>query len=257
MRPGSVVVGYLDPGTWSAVFGLSLRDLCLHDALVSHRVVRDGGKELRARTAAGGIPAGRNQVVRDFLDTTDGEYLFMVDSDMGFAPDTVDRLVGSADTRRPVMGGLCFAHKRHPDGPGEFAAERFVVAPTLYEYVEVDGDLGFRPAMDWPRGEVVRVAGTGAACLLIHREALKKVRARRGDTWFDPVTHPTALKGGPRTFSEDLSFCVRLQEVGVPVHVDTSVRTCHDKGGAVLDQAAYDRDRALAQLERDLTSDVA
>jgi hypothetical protein len=133
-------------------------------------------------------------------------------------------------------------------------SERFKVVPTVYEYVDTGDEIGFRPIPDYPRDQVAQVAGTGAACLLIHRSALEAVRAAAGDCWFDPITHPTALRGGPRTFSEDLSFCVRLASVGIPVHVDTSVKTTHEKGMAFLDEGAFDQQLALARLDRELAA---
>lgn len=240
MTPSSVVVGYLDGGKWSACFGLSYRDLILHDVLGPQRIVRPGGKELRQIAGTMGIADGRNEIAREFLDSTDGEWLWMVDTDMGFAPDTVDRLVKSADPElRPVMGGLCFALKR--DGGGDFHAVRYRIVPTIYEYLDLGVEVGFRPILDYRRGEVVQVAGTGAACLLMHRSALEKVRAQVGDAWFDPITHPTGNRGRPRTFSEDLSFCIRLAAAELPVHVDTSVKTTHEKGGVFLDEETFDR----------------
>ncbi|MET8265943.1 hypothetical protein ABZU92_18345 [Micromonospora arida] len=240
MTPGSTVVGYCDNGNWAACFGLSYRDLIMHDMLGPQRIVREGGKELRKVTGTMGVAAGRNDIARDFLDNTDGEWLFMVDTDMGFAPDTVDRLIASAHPEdAPVMGGLCFAIKR--SGRGDFNAERYAITPTVYEYLDLGVEVGFRPIPDYQRDAVVQVAGTGAACLLMHRSALETVRAKYGDAWFDPITHPSGAQGKPRTFSEDLSFCIRLQSVDLPVHVNTGVKTCHDKGGVFLDEHAFDQ----------------
>lgn len=237
-----MVVGYLDAGQWSACFGLSYRDLLLHDAFGEGRIFRQGGKEFRKVVGAMGIASGRNQIAGDFIDRTDGEWLWFIDTDMGFAPDTVDRLAVSADpATRPVMGGLCFALRRKERG--DFYAERFSIQPTVYTYLELADEVGFRPMFDYQRNAVIEVSGTGAACLLIHRGALEKVRAQYGDAWFDPIVHPTGNKGRPRTFSEDLSFCVRLQAVGIQPHVDTSVKTTHEKGGLFLDEETYDRQR--------------
>lgn len=249
---GSVVVGFLDPGSWSACFGLSYRDLVLADAMNWQRIVRPNGRELRSVCGAGGIPAARNKVARDFLDHTDGEWLWFVDTDMGFAPDTVERLVAAADpAERPVMGGLCFAGLRRKPADGHpLYAERFLIQPTVYEWVELAAEVGFRPMLDYPDNEVVQVGATGAACLLIHRSALDRMRATYGDAWFDPITHPTGLKGKPRTFSEDMSFCVRLAAVGLPVHVDTSVKTTHEKGFLYLDEESFARQQAFAALEQ-------
>ncbi|HEU4751757.1 MAG TPA: glycosyltransferase family A protein, partial [Armatimonadota bacterium] len=189
MKRGSVVVGYLDPGQWSASFGLSYRDLCLYDAASSQRIVRPSGAELRQVCASGGIAEARNDVARAFLDT-DGEWLWFVDSDMGFAADTVDRLVASADRyAAPVMGGLCFALRRTArPSPATLNAPEFAIIPTCYAYAETGDEVGFLPIQDYGRDQVIKVAGTGAACLLIHRDVLVKVRATYGDAWFDPIT---------------------------------------------------------------------
>lgn len=239
---GSVVVGYLDPGQWSACFGLSYRDMLLADAFGGQRIIRPNGRELRAVTGSGGIPASRNKVARQFLDTTDGEWLLFIDSDMGFAPDLADRLVEAADAvERPVMGALCFSGARcKPTDDNPLHAERFQIRPTVYQWVELDDESGFTPIKDYPRDAVVEVGATGAAALLIHWEVLAALRARHGDAWFDPITHPTALKGGPRTFSEDMSFCIRCAAIGTPIHVDTSVKTTHEKGFLYLDEGSYD-----------------
>lgn len=241
MKAGTVAVGFLDPGEWSHCFGQSLIDLYLCDAFGSKRMVPHG-KQLRDNAQAGGIVSGRNSIAAMFLDDTECEWLFMVDSDMGFAPDTVDRLIAAADPdERPVVGGLCFSLRR--DIPGEFYGQKFVVVPTCYEYVDTETEVGFRSIIDYPRNTLIPVSGTGAACLLIHRSALEKVRARAGDHWFDHVTHP-----GGTTFSEDLSFCVRLAAEGIQLHVHTGVRTTHDKHGVFLDEDEYDRCRALHSI---------
>jgi hypothetical protein len=200
------------------------------------------GKQLRDNAQAGGIVSGRNSVAEKFLDATECEWLFMVDSDMGFAADTVDRLIASADPKeRPVVGGLCFSLRR--DTAGEFYGQKYVVVPTCYEYVDTDAEVGFRSIIDYPRDTMLQVGGTGAACLLIHRSALEKVRATYGAHWFDHLSHP-----GGTTFSEDLSFCIRLAAADIPVWVNTGVRTTHDKHGVFLDEDEFDRCRALHSL---------
>lgn len=242
MTAGTVVPGFLDADTVSTCFALSYRDLCVRDALTSHRIYRPGGGEMRALTGAGGIGANRNKIARDFLDTTDAEWLWFIDTDMGFTDDTVDRLIAAADpVERPVVSGLCFAGLRpKPKTEHPFRAQRYLIQPTIYGYVDEDGEVGFRPILDYPRDTIVQCSATGAACLLIHRTALETVRAAYGDAWFDLAVHPTGLKGKPRTFSEDMSFCVRLQACGIPVHVDTSVKTTHEKGFLYLDEGTFD-----------------
>jgi len=238
VKRGTVVPAWLDDGNWSASFGLSMLELSL--ALIGAGRVVPGSAYLRNFCSTGGLVEGRNRVAADFLDRTDGEWLFMVDADMGFAPDVVERLLGSADPyNRPVVGALCFALRRA--GLTDNHAMRFRIVPTLYDFHELDDEIGFAPVADYPRGRAVKVAGTGAACLLVHRRALEKIRAVHGDNWFTPVTHPK----GSTTFSEDLSFCVRLASADIPLYVHTGVKTSHDKGGIFLDEDAFDRQQAL------------
>lgn len=248
-RRGTVVPGFLDGGTWAACFGLSWADLLLHDTLTSQRIIRPSGTYLRKVCGAGGLHQARNDVAASFLDHSDGEWLWMVDTDMGFDADTVDRLLASADrSQRPVMGGLCFALRRLDAGP--FHSDRYGLVPTLYDYFEDTGEVGFAPLPDYPRDQVTEVAGTGAACLLVHRRALEAVRSKYGDVWFDAAVHPDGLgPGRRRVFSEDLSFCVRLAGAGVPLHVDTSVKTVHHKGGIYLDEASFDAQQEATRQE--------
>jgi hypothetical protein len=248
---GTVVPGVLDNGNWSACFGLSYRDLSLADALGPQQIIRPGGGELRKVCGSGGIAAGRNEVAAQFLDATDGEWLWFVDSDMGFRPDTVARLVAAADpAERPVLGALAFCLLG--DGHADLYAERYLVQPTLYAYRDTGDEVGFQPIGDYPADQVVEVSGTGAACLLIHRELLEAIRSKYGDAWFDPIVHPTGNHGRPRTFSEDLSFCVRVAGVGAPLHVDTSIKTTHHKGGIYLDEEMFARQQAFRAYDDSL-----
>jgi hypothetical protein len=237
--PGSVVPGFVDGNEWAACFGLSWADLLLHDQANSQRIIRPGGQFVRKVAGTMGVAAGRNEIAAHFLAHTDAEWLWMVDTDMGFAPDTVDRMVASAEANSvPVLGALCFAQKLDPDvRPGDFHAARYRLAPTLYAYLErPNGERGFQSITKYKRDTFQHVAGTGAACVLIHREALEAV----GPEPFMPVTDPLAGGNGtPRTFSEDLSFCIRAQAAGLELGVDTSIKTTHYKGGIFLDETTF------------------
>lgn len=228
-RADRVCVGYLHPGEYAACFAESLLGLIVHDLSGAQRTAHAHGK-LASLTGAGGIVASRNKLAKVLCDDADADWLLMVDSDMGFDFDTLDRLLAAADpTERPVVGALCFARKR--DGAASFGGLRFRATPTLYTYVDDGESLGFLPMFDYPPDTLVPVAATGAACVLIHRGALLAMRARFGDTWFDTITHP-----GGTTFSEDLSFCLRAAAVDLPIHVHTGIKTTHDKGSLFLDE---------------------
>lgn len=232
-----VAVAYLHPGEVSHAFSMSLLKLMLHET------ARTGMPPFVFAQRCGtlGIVRGRNETTRDFLDRTTCEWLLWIDSDMGFAPDSLERLLRSADKyNRPILGGLCFGLRREETTP-DTNAERFRMFPTIYGWREFDDRVGFEVRVDYPRDQVTAASATGAAFMLVHRRALDAIRQRDGDNWFTQVTHPV----GPTEFSEDMSFCIRAAAANQAVHVHTGVKTCHDKGGIFLDENAWDRQQTL------------
>lgn len=220
---GSVLLAYLHPNEISHSFHDSLNRLIGYDLANSARIVRGGGMAA-FRCGSGGLVEARNKVVRHLLDQTSAEWLMLIDVDMGFEPDAVERLIDAADpVERPVVGGLCFGLKEvETDGMGGWLVRPF---PTLYDWArDRDGTFGFRIRRDYQPNTLTRVAGTGAAFMLIHREVLAKIRAELGDVWFDQSKQ---TDGKP--VSEDLSFCYRVNAAGYPVFVHTGVRTTHHK----------------------------
>lgn len=248
MIEGTVCIGYLDPDEWSACFGLSMRDLLLVDATVGRKRIVPNGRELRQFCASGGIAAGRNNITQKFLDTTECEWLWFIDSDMGFGPTTVDDLIESADpAEAPVVGGLCFSLKQEGHGPfHSVVCDEF---PTIYDWCETDKRVGFVARLNYERDAMVSCDATGGACLLIHRSALERLRERFGDHWFTQVPHP---KAEHEQLSEDLSFCLRLAACGLPLWINTAVKTVHHKGqGRFLSEGSYDRQLIAVEAEAD------
>lgn len=238
MIPGTVSVAFLHPGHYSAVFAESLEAVLFAD-IQSGRILSHRFGKLGKQCGSAGIVDGRNAVARAFLDEADSEWLFMVDSDMGFAADTVERLVAAADAKeRPIVGALAFAQKTA--GSTSLGGIRYVAQPTIYQFLEFDDRAGFAPWIDYPKDELVQVGATGAACLLVHRSVFETIRAKYGDRWFDPVSHPKSVNH----FSEDLSFCVRVAGCDFPMYVHTGVKTTHDKGFTFLDEEFYDAQQA-------------
>lgn len=192
------------------------------------------GPYVAMKCGTDGLPAARNQVAAQFL-ASDAQWLWWIDTDMGFAPDTVDRLLAEADPiDRPMVGALCFANREFAaDGLGGY---RCVPVPTLYGWHERDdGRSGFLPILDYPRGETVRVDGTGSACIVIHRSVMAGVAEKYGPAWYVRMTNPTT----GQLIGEDLSFCARAAACGFPIHVATGVPTSHLKP-IWMQEADYD-----------------
>ena len=212
--PDHAVVGYVHGGVVRAEFAASLLALAMQGAAPLDGVI--------AWESGPNISTARNMIVSRFLAETAAPWLLMVDTDMAFTFDALDRLIAAADPGdRPVVGGLCY--QRDPDGGDPL--------PVLYELAEGDtGRLAFTRYASWPPDTCMRVSATGTACLLMHRDALAKVEAGSGDIaapWFRESAMGTPLM----LLGEDLTFFLRCAAAGVPVHVHTGVQFGHVKPG--------------------------
>jgi hypothetical protein len=177
---------------------------------------------LPVRCGTDGLVFARNQGAATFL-ASDAEWLFWIDTDMGFAPDTLTRLLEVADPETaPVVGGLCFTNKY--DSPDGLNGDRCFAVPTLFKWVQLTtGENGYMPILDYPRDAVVPVAATGSACILIHRTVFERIPEQ--GRWYNKLTNPTT----GQVIGEDLSFCHRAAAQGIPLAVHSGVRTSHLK----------------------------
>jgi len=216
-----VTVAYVHPHEVAYSWHTSMMALLGHDLAHQQRIVRGG--TIAVKYGTGGIIQARNSAVEKFL-ASDVPWLFWVDTDMGFEPDTVDRLVDAADPDdRPIVGALAFAQREvEQDGYGGY---RTVKSPTLYDwYQRPDGIAGFAARNNYQPDMLQQVSATGSACIVVHRSVFEQVAEAAGP-WYDPVRNPT----DGRWLGEDMSFCVRAIEAGRTVWVDTSVKTTHLK----------------------------
>jgi len=253
---GGVALAIIDGGTWCSSFGLSLTELQLWDVAHDARIIRPGCGYLHHQAGTGAIAEARNEVTARFLADTSAEWLFMVDTDMGFAPNVLDQLLAVADpVKRPIVGALTFQQRHDRTIAADLHAKRWRIQPAMFRLARIAADVdagvlgeeGFVSIRNYPRDQVIQVDGTGAACLLVHRSVFEMIADKFGPgTWFEPLRHPTGGPGGTsRWFSEDLSFCLRVSAVDTPISVHTGVRTSHHKGGIFLDETMYDRQRRV------------
>jgi hypothetical protein len=222
VHAGTVTLAYVHGGNGDRVshsWHGSLSQLVDHDAPTGRLV-----SWIAQRCGTDSLAAARNQAVADFLDEHDAEWLFWVDTDMGFEPDILERLVASADpVERPLVGALCFSwFEANPDGSFGY---RCYPRPTILDWHREGTEAGFKARADYPANSLVRCSATGMAATLIHRAALAEVRRVHGDHWYDRIPNGD----GGKHFGEDLSLCMRLGAIGVPVYVDTGARTTHHK----------------------------
>lgn len=194
----SVVVGYVSPGFVTTEFHDSLMHLILENGIGGRISVQSGPR----------IATSRNTIVREFL-TTNREWLWMLDTDMVFGSDTLQKLL---DADREIVGALC--HGFNKDG------ESF---PVMHEFTET----GMRRIASYPDNELVEVDATGAACLLVHRDVLAKMEANADNDlypWFQEGRTLGGLEVG-----EDVCFCLKAKEQGYQIYVHTGIKCGHKK----------------------------
>lgn len=231
-----VVIAYLHPGLVHGAFMESVLDLLVYDTAFHRRIVSGGGR-LAAQSGAN-LSAPRNGLIKRFLEYGEADWLWMVDSDMTFQPDTLERLLEFADEERaPIVGGLCFGFNEKGDiQPTLFGLVGDEMSPTVIRYWE------------WPPNSMWQVAATGGACLLMHKSALIKMRDHvmpDGSTGFNKA-FPWFQEGvhNNEPVSEDIMFCWRASLIGIPVHVNTGVQLGHVKD-QLLTMEAYFLQRGL------------
>lgn len=235
--PG-VCLSWIFPRDVSGWFAMSVANMLTLDARYNQHIIGPRG-DIIAISSSPRIAEARNQVIDNFAALEQQpEWLLMIDSDMTFEPDLLERMLAVADpVEVPILGGLCFAGGRHHDP-----------YPTIYRQIEKDGYLSVDRVYDYPRDALVKVGATGAACMLIHRNALGAMKnnyntkpdgSRNPYPWFaEGVVGP---EGEP--WGEDIIFCLKAGALGIPVHVHTGIKLGHIKD-YVVDEAYYDARRA-------------
>jgi hypothetical protein len=218
----SVAVAYVNTSEVTYSWHHSMVELIGWDLANHGRIIRGGYIAMRSGT--NGLVEARNLAVKQFLNEGKADWLFWIDTDMGFAPDAVDKLMAAADpVHRPVVGGLCFTQQE--TASDEMGGWKTAAAPTVFDWTTAGDEQGFAVRWDYPKDSLVRCSGTGAACILIHKSAFEKVAANYGPVWYDRLPNPSQ----GRLIGEDLSFCVRLGALDIPIFVHTGVKTTHQK----------------------------
>jgi GT2 family glycosyltransferase len=219
-----VCVAWLHGGLVAGAFTHALVRMLAHDTRGPGRIF--GGGAYISMESGSNVSRARNDVARTFLQLHGVPWLFMVDADMAFDEDALDRLMASAHpTDRPIVGGLCYGIS-HDGKPW----------PTLYR-ISGEGQVSrFESA---PSTGLVEVDATGAACLLVHRRVFEAIASE----YPPPLSWFAETVAFGQVWGEDITFCVRAKAAGFPIFVDCDVKVGHMKQVRVDDVYA-DRLRA-------------
>lgn len=218
-----VAIGYAhsDSGgcaSWEA----SLAALIAYDQRHAGYLAHPQAK-MAVRVGTDGLPSARNTVAANVV-ASDVDWLLWIDTDMGFAPESLYQLLMVADpAERPIVGGLCFAQRQFAhDGMHGYRTQPL---PTIYDWIPDDeGIARFTSVPLYPVNTLVRTPATGSAFILIHRSVFETIAEKVGPEWYDRTPGTDG-----RLLGEDVSFCVRAGFCEIPIHVHTGVRTTHYK----------------------------
>jgi len=185
------IVTFSHPDTWDASFGRSLLAM----------VMRDKGRRILdvvPSESSSFLVGGRNAQIELALSTS-AQWILMLDADMTFSPDLIERLRRRATPTR-IVGGLCFT-----------ATE----LPVMFGF---DGQR----IESWTPGALVPVLATGGACLMIHRSVFERLPY----PWFYMTREHYQM-------DQDQQFLRDCNRAGVEVAVDTSTVLGHVKKRAI------------------------
>ena len=207
-----VCIGMVNNGTIDALLAMDLIHIAREKDGHFDHMVQVGNVGLTTRS--------RNVVVNTFLETTNANWLLMIDSDERLSLDTWHKLIDSAhDKDRPIVSGLVFA----AFFDGEDALRP---VPTIYL---MDSERGLQPIDGYPENQLIEVDAVGTGCILIHRSVLlemqKQATPNQGKNWAWFVEG--AIDG--TYFGEDLLFSKRLKSMGYKIFAHTGAILPHHK----------------------------
>ena len=155
------------------------------------------------------------QAVREGFDR-----ILWFDSDMDFAPDTMQRLSARLDEGLDFCSGIYFARKAP-------------VKPIVYKNVgwNMHGEdenevtpmaISYK---DYPRDSLFEIEGAGFG-IVMHTTAMIKAVGDKYGLPFSPILG----------FGEDLSFCMRARELGYKLYCDSSIKAGHVGMGVISEE---------------------
>lgn len=218
-RNEKIALGFLDHGT---VRGEFARDLFFLAAS------RPGQFTGVCNVQDNLISRGRNRIVKHFLEG-DEDWLFLLDADQRFTPETFDAIVEVADSReRPVLTGLYFAIESIP------GLLYPLPTPTIYTRSPEEDDR-YNPITHYPPNATIQVDACGAGILLVHRSVFEKVNEiappEFENCWFQDRPLPDGDWIG-----EDIDFCQKVAAAGIKIFCHTGAISPHIKNYLVEEE---------------------
>ena len=160
----------------------------------------------------------RNRLSQQAIDEGYDRMLWL-DSDMEFAPDFMKRLSADLDDGLEFVTGLYFTRKA-PIRPCIYKELGYWHSEDTKEVTPVA--LSFE---DYPQDSLFEVGGCGFGGVMMTVDLLRRVVKEFGQP-FTPILG----------FGEDLSFCKRVEHVGVKMWCDSRAKLGHVGQGTITEE---------------------
>ena len=233
MKSGDkVCIGIVNDGNINALLAMDLIHIARHPLGKLDHMIQVSNIGLTTRS--------RNVVIKTYLETTQADWLLLVDSDERLTLDTWFKLLETAHHKeRPIVSGLVFAAFFDNE-------DALRPVPTISR---LNPTNGLQPIDDYPENKVIEVDAAGTGCLLIHRDVIlnlqKNATPNQGKDWAWFVEG--AIDG--TYFGEDLLFSKRLKSLGYKIHAHTGAILAHQKK-FWLDQRHHEPMRELSKKSK-------
>lgn len=214
-----------DLSKYHVTIAVPCMDVVKTDFMASLVALKNNGNASIAIEAGSLVYHSREKLLVSAMDHN-ADFIFFVDSDMKFAPDTLLRLLQDAvENDLDMVSGLCF-RRMYP------------TSPTMAKTLDYDFDAKTRKCTvnvpnytDYPRDALFPVACSGLACTLIRMSAICEVIENEKMSPFQPLFG----------LSEDYSFCIRMKAAKKKMWVDSRIKIGH------IGQFVYGEDIFLKQ----------
>lgn len=168
------------------------------------------------------IYTSRNDLAMRSLQMN-ADYVFWMDSDMQFPPDTLVRMVDVLQKNDlDILTGLYF--RRVPP-----------YSPVLFDKLEMRRNICSWSEFKELPDHLFEVGGCGFGCVLMSTEVFLSVQAKHGNM-FAPMGNN----------GEDIAFCIRARDCGYKIWCDPSI-ICGHVGYSVVDDKFYKAYKAGAK----------
>lgn len=158
----------------------------------------------------------RQQALDFWYDKTDFDWILWVDSDIVLNEEALQKVWNAADPHdRPVVTGTYFISK---ENEGSLMSPY----PAVFNWTDDEYKIAYLHPL--PVDTVIKVGSAGFGFVLMHRNAVTKMREMHGSV---PYFNETGV--GEQFVSEDINFFRLMHKAAVPLYTHTGALVKHMK----------------------------